>query len=258
MTDISDSLRHELRDPEYSESYADSFLNAYIATQTKVIREQRQLTQAELATLMGTTQTAISRIENVNYSAWNIKTLKKLAKALHVRLRVSFETYGSLPDEVIAFGRPYLERDAREDDPRLWREAAEEQIRELFAVNQQESLERFKASLQERLKWSPSTDNQPIKQSDIAAALVAAQERSTLFPAAPSPVPLPYMSAQNETMREAPLANRAAGQTADSLPAPPRQFRPGGIVSGRAFRRRRTFLRKQSYARTGTGTGRNY
>lgn len=119
MSDISHSLRSELRDPEYSEGYAESFLNSYIATQIKVIREQRGMKQADLAKEVGTTQTAISRIENVNYSGWNIRTLKKLARAFRVRLRVSFETYGTLPDEVEEFGREALQRVAREDDAGL-------------------------------------------------------------------------------------------------------------------------------------------
>ena len=75
--------------------------------------------QADLAQEMGTTQTAISRIENTNYSSWNIKTLKRLARAFHVRLMVSFETYGTLPDEVTRFTRESLERASRESDPRL-------------------------------------------------------------------------------------------------------------------------------------------
>jgi transcriptional regulator with XRE-family HTH domain len=119
MSDISEALRSELRDPEYSEGYAESFLNSYIATQIKVMREQRKMKQFDLAKEMGTTQTAISRIENVNYSSWNIKTLKKLARAFRVRLRVSFETYGTLPDEVGKFTRESLQRAAREDDPGL-------------------------------------------------------------------------------------------------------------------------------------------
>jgi transcriptional regulator with XRE-family HTH domain len=119
MSDISDALRVELRDPSYSEGYAESFLNSYIATQIKVIREQRNMKQADLAREVGTTQTAISRIENVNYSSWNINTLKKLARAFRVRLMVSFETYGTLPDEVGRFTRDALQRAEREKDPGL-------------------------------------------------------------------------------------------------------------------------------------------
>jgi len=119
MKDIENSLRLELRDPEYSEGYAESFLNSYIATQIKVIREQRRMTQAELAGKIGTTQAGVSRVENVNYSSWNIRTLIKLARAFSVRLHVSFEPYGSLPEEVVRFSRESLERVARNEDPGL-------------------------------------------------------------------------------------------------------------------------------------------
>lgn len=117
--EIVSSLRRELRDPEYAEGYAESFLNAFVATQIKVIREQRKMTQADLAREIGTTQTGISRIENVNYSSWSIRTLIKLARAFGVRLKVSFEPFGTLPDEVIRFNRDALQRVKREDDPEL-------------------------------------------------------------------------------------------------------------------------------------------
>lgn len=117
--DIGETLRRELAQPEFSEGYAESFHDAYIATQIKVLRERSEWTQARLAAEIGTTQTVISRIENVNYSAWNISTLKRLARAFRVRLRVSFETYGSLIDEVERFSREALDRLPREKDPIL-------------------------------------------------------------------------------------------------------------------------------------------
>jgi transcriptional regulator with XRE-family HTH domain len=120
MNAINNDLREDLKDPEIAEGYAESFLDSYIATQIKVLREQNNLSQAELATLIGTKQGAISRIEDVNYSKWNVTTLKKLARAFRVRLRVSFETYGSLIQEVEAFSRPSLQRTPRENDPILF------------------------------------------------------------------------------------------------------------------------------------------
>jgi len=122
MKDFEGTLRMELRDKEYSEGYAESFLNSYIATQIKVIREQREMTQAELGQHIGTTQAGVSRYENVSYSSWSIKTLIRLARAFHVRLKVSFEPFGSLPEEVIRFDRKALERVKREDDPGLMEE----------------------------------------------------------------------------------------------------------------------------------------
>jgi transcriptional regulator with XRE-family HTH domain len=119
MSDIEVALRKELCDAEYSEGYSESFLNTYIATQIKVIREQRKMTQTDLAGLIGTTQAGVSRYENVNYSSWNVKTLTKLARAFGVWLKVSFEPFGDLPKEVIQFSRQSLERVKREDDPGL-------------------------------------------------------------------------------------------------------------------------------------------
>lgn len=113
-------LREELKDPEHSEGYAESFLDSYIATQIKVLREQAHLSQTELANIIGTRQGVISRIENVNYSKWNISTLKHLARAFRVRLKVSFETYGSLLNDVAAFSRESLQRSPRETDPILY------------------------------------------------------------------------------------------------------------------------------------------
>ncbi len=119
MADINESLRRDLLQPEFSEGYAEAFQDAYTATQIKVLREQNNWTQAQLAERLETTQTAISRIESVNYSAWNISTLKKLARAFRVRLKVSFETYGSLIDEVADFNRESLCRVPRERDTQL-------------------------------------------------------------------------------------------------------------------------------------------
>ncbi len=119
MNDTLESLRQELKDPEYSEGYAESFLDSYIATQIKVLREQAGFSQQQLAVALGTKQGVISRIENVNYSKWNVSTLKKLARAFRVRLKVSFETYGSLLSDVESFSRDNLQRTPREADPVL-------------------------------------------------------------------------------------------------------------------------------------------
>ena len=119
MNAIVERLREELKDTEYSEGYAESFLDSYIATQIKVLREQSGLSQQGLADILGSRQGVVSRIENANYSKWSISTLKKLARAFRVRLKVSFETYGSLLADVSEFSRQSLERAPREKDPLL-------------------------------------------------------------------------------------------------------------------------------------------
>lgn len=124
--EIYNSLRIRLRDKEYAEGYAESFLNSYIATQIKVLREQRNMTQADLAREIGTTQAGVSRMENVDYSSWSKRTLTKLSRAFGVRLKVSFEPYGTLPNEVVEFSRSNLERVAIEEDPGLKESSSQE------------------------------------------------------------------------------------------------------------------------------------
>jgi transcriptional regulator with XRE-family HTH domain len=85
-------------------------MNSFVAAQIKVLREQRGLSQQELAELVGTQQAGISRLENTNYSAWKVQTLAKLARAFDVRLRISFEEFGTLPEELSNFGRESLKR----------------------------------------------------------------------------------------------------------------------------------------------------
>lgn len=117
MNQLYKRLKEDFADLEYREVYAESFLNSFVATQIQVVREQREMTQTQLAEKIGTKQAGISRIENVNYSAWNIATLKKIAFALGCRLKVSFETFGSLLDEAVAFNDKTLERPSFEKDP---------------------------------------------------------------------------------------------------------------------------------------------
>ena len=106
----------EFQEKEYREAYADEFLNTYIANQIRVIREQRGMTQQQLADAIGTQQAGVSRIENVNYSGWSVSTLKKVAHAYDCRLHISFETYGSLFKAGASLKREALCRPAFKDD----------------------------------------------------------------------------------------------------------------------------------------------
>jgi transcriptional regulator with XRE-family HTH domain len=116
MNEFRGNLRHEFQDRDYRHAYAEESLNTYIATQIKVLREQRNLTQAELAGLTGMKQPRIAVMEDINYSSWSIKTLRRLAEALDLRLSVKFETFSSLIPEVATFSRESLERLSFEND----------------------------------------------------------------------------------------------------------------------------------------------
>jgi transcriptional regulator with XRE-family HTH domain len=127
------SVREELRqslpgDKEFRHTYADEILNLLVCSQIKVLREQRGETQESLAKLMRTTQTAISRLESVNYSAWNINTLRKVANALDVRLRITFEGFGTLWRDVRSLSKEKLSRHTIDQDPEFTHTISEEAV----------------------------------------------------------------------------------------------------------------------------------
>lgn len=114
----------EFKDHEFAHAYFDEHLNTFIATQIKVLREQRGLKQEELATLAQMAQERICVLENVNYTSWTINTLRRIAKALGVRLRVSFETFSSGVREMREFSQQNLVR-----------ASLEQELKELATVN---------------------------------------------------------------------------------------------------------------------------
>ena len=116
MRELRKKLIDEFQDEEYRYSYAEGFLNSCLAAQIKVLREQRGLNQTGLAHAIGTKQAGISRLEDVNYTSWNTGTLRRIAKALGVRLRITFEEFGTLLDEIEAFNRESLQRREIKDD----------------------------------------------------------------------------------------------------------------------------------------------
>jgi transcriptional regulator with XRE-family HTH domain len=107
-------MKHE---KSYRHAYADENLNLTIATQIKVLREQRHWNQDTLAQEARMTQPMISRYENVNYSSWSIKTLEKLAYAFDAWLDVRIRPFGELVATVDEFSRESLQVPAFDDDP---------------------------------------------------------------------------------------------------------------------------------------------
>ncbi|HXE06570.1 MAG TPA: helix-turn-helix transcriptional regulator [Acidobacteriaceae bacterium] len=153
MSDLIEQLRTSFESSEdYRAGYAESFMNSWVAAQIKVLREQRGLSQQELADIMGTKQAGICRWERTNYSAWKVQTLARLARAFDVRLRISFEEFGTLPDELDKFGREFLKREAYADDSVF------------YPKGQAESAE--KLSEQEKNALAGGVIQMPIKDQD--------------------------------------------------------------------------------------------
>jgi transcriptional regulator with XRE-family HTH domain len=136
MSDLSAELRGEfLNDKEYAHAYMESHVDAYIATQIKVLRDQREWSQERLANETGMRQARISVLENVDYAAWSINTLRRLARAFDVVLRVTFEEFGTEIGRMNEFREEGLQRTERVSD--LSRAAAPEECQTSAATSGQ-------------------------------------------------------------------------------------------------------------------------
>ena len=117
MSELINELRQNFSDEEFRNAYAESFMNSYVAAQIKVLREDYPLTQDQLGEKIGTSQPGIARFENVNYASWKVETLRKLARAFNVWLKISFEEFGTLPSHIDNFSKKALIRAPFERDP---------------------------------------------------------------------------------------------------------------------------------------------
>jgi transcriptional regulator with XRE-family HTH domain len=117
MSDLFQRLRGDFQDEDYRHVYTNAFVDSKIATQIKVLREQREWTQDKLAVETGMRQARVSVLEDVNYSSWSLNTLRRFAKAYDVYVDVEFKEFGSIEGELGRFVRPKLERRAFADDP---------------------------------------------------------------------------------------------------------------------------------------------
>jgi len=86
-----DKIRQRLaNDPELAAKVDDAALNMRIAEEIYRIRNERGLSQKELADLTKTHQSVIARLEDANYQGYSIKTLTRVARALGCKLFVEF------------------------------------------------------------------------------------------------------------------------------------------------------------------------
>ena len=75
-------------DPKRLASLEEEREKLDIAGQIYDLRTQAGLSQAQLAKLVGTTQSAISRLEDADYSGHSFNMLRRIASALHCRVEV--------------------------------------------------------------------------------------------------------------------------------------------------------------------------
>lgn len=87
MTTLAELKRQFMADPDFAKAY-DEAVEEYAALEAMIrARAETGVTQAELAERMGTTQSAIARLESGRVSP-TVETLQKYARALGKRLKI--------------------------------------------------------------------------------------------------------------------------------------------------------------------------
>jgi transcriptional regulator with XRE-family HTH domain len=89
-TDAIDILhrRYIGADAERAASLQEERVNAQVARTIRELREDAGLTQKELAEMIETTQSVISRLEDADYDGHSLSMLDRIARALNSRVRV--------------------------------------------------------------------------------------------------------------------------------------------------------------------------
>ena len=90
MAKWADIRKKLMSNPEFEKEYS-KLPSVDIAAQLINARKEKGFTQAELAKLAGTSQSAISRLENGDYLGYTFKTLSKIANALDAKLDITFK-----------------------------------------------------------------------------------------------------------------------------------------------------------------------
>lgn len=80
----------KLQNPKFRAAYEEVASNLAIGERIAELRHKHHMTQAELAERVHTSRTAIARYESGNYDNYNVMTLKRIAKALGKKLKISF------------------------------------------------------------------------------------------------------------------------------------------------------------------------
>ncbi|MDP8246348.1 MAG: helix-turn-helix transcriptional regulator [Candidatus Hinthialibacter antarcticus] len=90
-TDALDYIRNKYgNDPEFEEGVAKARTDLLVGKMIYDARQEAGLTQTELAKLVGTTQSVISRLEDADYEGHSLPMLNRIAAALHKKLEIQF------------------------------------------------------------------------------------------------------------------------------------------------------------------------
>jgi len=90
-TNFDHYLEEQLKDPAFADRFDRAGEAWDVALQIAALRQKSGLSQQELAKLLKTSQQQISRLESPDYEGHSLSMLRRVAEALHARVRVTFE-----------------------------------------------------------------------------------------------------------------------------------------------------------------------
>lgn len=82
--------RRREKDPGLQRLYEEEKLKDQIARQIRELRTEAGLSQADLAKLLKTSQSAVARLEDADYEGNSVEKLQQVAEALKCRLEIRF------------------------------------------------------------------------------------------------------------------------------------------------------------------------
>jgi len=113
-TNFDRYLARQLRDPVFAARFRRAGEAWDVALQIAALREEAGLSQAQLAALLKTSQQQVSRLESPGYEGHSLSMLRRVARALHARVRVVLEPAGAGKDLAVAEDRGQGTRDRRQ------------------------------------------------------------------------------------------------------------------------------------------------
>lgn len=94
LDDVELNLVEELRkDSEFRIMFFKAEARRALARQIRSLRAKRGLRQKDFSKISGMAQSAVSRIEQADYSGWTFNTLWKIASALDARVKITIDPF---------------------------------------------------------------------------------------------------------------------------------------------------------------------
>ena len=101
-TNFDRYLEEQMQDRAFAARFKEAGEAWDVALQIAALREEAGLSQKDLARKLKTSQQQISRLESPGYEGHSLRVLRRVAKALHARVRVILEPQAAGKADVLA------------------------------------------------------------------------------------------------------------------------------------------------------------